>query len=168
MSKETRQGFSRKNVTPGIKPIIVTINEATKQKLLQLTLIYQPSSVQNTIRTLIYTALKNNFTPDLNYIPCVQLSEPVNVTLPGTNFTHDPRKTYSVSFNASPKLFAKLQTIAQKYSSTMSDTVRMLITIALQYNYDESLSFKPAQPLSSAFDTQSATTALPLFIIDTI
>lgn len=105
------------------------------------------STMSNSLRTLLYVALKNNFTPSFNYIPCEQRSNFRQYTI---NPKRSQRpKTILLQFRISKRLIAKIRAISEKYSITASQSVRMLASIALQYNYTEKLEFIKALLISN-------------------
>ena len=50
--------------------------------------------------------------------------------------------------SCSPKLLEKIDKLVEKNHSNRSAIMRMLVCIALQYNYDENLNYKPAERIS--------------------
>lgn len=103
------------------------------------------SNISNTTRTLLYIALKNNFTKELQYIPCEKQSTPPPPTL-------NKKKEHNqlIEMRMSPKLLKKLTTLQKHYHHRyLSETIRSLIHIAIQYNYDNDFNFKPATPIKS-------------------
>ena len=68
------------------------------------------SDVSNTTRTLLYIALKNNFTTELQYIPCEKIS-----SIPFPMLNRNKNKNQAVTIRTSPNLLKKLTTLQKHY-----------------------------------------------------
>lgn len=146
LSRETNVNFTRKRKLNG-KIVGFVLPEETYNLVEQ---IYKKFGGRykewaNTLRTLIYVALKNNFDNNLNYIPCKERRSPPEMIAKKRN-----GKTVVENISFSPKLLKKIDTLAEKNYSNRSAVIRMLICIAIQYNYDENLNYKPAERISYA------------------
>lgn len=109
------------------------------------------SDISNTTRTLLYIALKNNFTTELQYIPCEKIS-----SIPFPMLNRNKNKNQAVTIRTSPNLLKKLTTLQKHYHHRfLSETVRSLIHIAIQHNYNNKLEFIPATPIKN--NTQQIT-----------
>jgi|LSQX01.3.fsa_nt_gb hypothetical protein len=116
------------------------------EKILSITWRSKKCSIQNTVNALLSTALKYNFDSNLNYIPCVQQSEPVTFYLPSQKSRDYSRtKTVHVYINANP--FLKIKELATKNGMPVTVTIRMCMVIALQYCFDENLRFVKPVPV---------------------
>lgn len=132
-------------------------------------------NIANTTRTLMLVALKYNFTPELDYIPCVERSEPIPHAMRRnrkarnkySDLDASTNNTFLIAIAISPKLMPKLNKLTGIYSSTISETVRMLITIALQYNYKPNLTFQKAEPIPTQNKNKDNNdTYMPVIILD--
>lgn len=142
MSRETRKGFSRKKQMKG-QLVGVTLPAETSELVNKLVQKYKDEKA-NTMRALMYVALKNNFDSDLEYIPCKERrpSPPMiaNKNTKGKNILE--------MVSCSPTLLAKIDKLVEKNHSGRSAIMRMLICIAIQYNYDKDLNYKSVERIS--------------------
>ena len=146
MSRQTYTTFSYGASNGKSNGIIIdlTLPYDLAGRIETLTYMYK-SDTPNTIRTLLYTALKNNFTSAYEYIPCKQQSGLIPYALP--NKRKNVPKTIQISFKASKTLHSKLIAISNKYYTSVSQATRILLSIAIQFNYNDNLKFKKAEPL---------------------
>lgn len=94
----------------------------------------------NTVRTLMYVALKNNFDSNLDYIACKPRRPQPKMTVNKAR-GKNPQKMVSCKSG----LIEKIDKLCEKNNSNRSAIMRMLICIAIQYNYDEHFNYKPAE-----------------------
>ena len=103
------------------------------------------SNISNTTRTLLYIALKNNFTDNLQYIPCKKIS-----SIPIPTLHNKSEKNTEIIIRSSPKLLKKLTTLQKQYHHKyLSETIRSLLHIALQHNYNNNLFLQKAIPIKN-------------------
>jgi len=96
----------------------------------------------NTVRTLMYVALKNNFDSDLEYIAC-KPRRPLPPMVVGNRRGKNPETI----INCSTKLLEKIDKLCEKNNATRSAIMRLLICIGIQYNYDEHFKYIPAEKI---------------------
>lgn len=103
------------------------------------------STTANTVRTLLYIALKNNFTPDLQYINCKKISSPPPPTL-----TNKKQPTNIIAIPLSKTLHTKLTKLQEHYHHpNILETIRTLIHISIQHNYNDKLHYTKAIPIQN-------------------
>lgn len=163
------------NLSKGTATVVEVLIPPEMYNMINDLVVKHNDNIANTTRTLMLVALKYNFTPELDYIPCIERSEPIPHALQRSrktrNIYSDTNTTTSTStpiaIPISPKLMPKLNKLTGIYSSTISETVRMLITIALQYNYKPNLTFQKAEPIPTQNKNKDNNdTYMPVIILD--
>lgn len=142
MSRETRNSFSRNKKMKGELTGVV-LPAQTSQLVDELVTKFKDYKA-NTLRALMYVALKNNFDSDFEYIPCKERRP----APPMVAFKNSKGKSIEEMVSCSPTLLAKIDKLVEKNNSNRSAIMRMLICVAIQYNYDEDLKYIKAEPIS--------------------
>lgn len=167
MSRETRTDFHYGQQHNG-NMIITTLPYNLAKAVVLLNKKYK-SDISNTIRALLYTAFKNNFTPapEFKYIPCKPQSDFLSYALPKN--VKPEFKSINFSFSASKNgLFKNITAIAENYACSISECVRMLLSISLQYNYDNNFNYIKAVPLSENENIYIKENDMPKIFLDFI
>ena len=114
------------------------------------------------IQSLIEIALENNFTPDFKYIPCIPRSRQIKYVV-----TQKAGKEKSILFQIRfpKKQINQIRQFAQKNYLNLSASIRLLISTAFQYNFDEDLNYIKATPLSQSTEYSANS---PLIVLDKI
>lgn len=151
MSRETRTNYSKKKKMNG--EIIQTVLPKETAELVNQ--VYEKFGARakeqsNTLRALMYVALKNNFDNNLNYIPC-QERRPSPQMIADKN---SRGKSITTSISCSPNLLAKIDKLVEINHSNRCAIMRMLVCISLQYNYDKDLNYKPAERISYEYQAK--------------
>lgn len=114
------------------------------------------------IQSLVEIALENNFTPDFKYIPCAPRSKQINfVITPGIK----KEKSILSQLRFPKKQINQIRQFAQKNYLTLSASIRLLISTAFQYNFDEDLNYIKATQLSQSTEYSANS---PLIVLDKI
>ncbi len=113
------------------------------------------------IQSLIEIAFENNFTPDFKYIPCVPRSRQIKYVVT----TNAREKSILFQIRFPKKQINQIRQFAQKNYLNLSASIRLLISTAFQYNFDEDFNYIKATPLSQSTEHSANS---PLIVLDKI
>lgn len=122
------------------KPVIIYLDNFTYEAIDKIAKA-SFTSRQKIVYTLIQTALMYNFTPNLEYICC---------TTQNIQFSKRPKqpRNKAIKIYINNKYLATLSTIQSNIGEkSIPTTIRFLVLVALEYDYNYKLMFSKPVPL---------------------
>lgn len=157
MSQKTNTDYKKGNGKGELISVVLPDETLEHIKAIYKTFGGDHRQFANTVRTLMYVALKNNFDSDLEYIACKPRRP-----LPPMNVNRSNKKSPEMLLSFSPKLVEKIDKLCEKNTATRSAIIRMLICIGIQYNYDEHFKYIPAEKIDYSAKTKQYSECLIL------